>query len=176
MLAMLWTSSHGNCSLNEAQSSRILEEFPTSCSLTKCWLILTPTNTLTFRSITRISLNLSEPAGLQSTFDAVTYNLDKSGHSLTQLTDLIDCKALHDNYLNAKHVLCENVAFGLHLILYVSLTAPFVLIFMLWENLYPFVNKSTTPRTTNYIMQQLVTNVGKMLSCSTNIVQQPTNK
>lgn len=69
-------------------------------------------------------------SGLQPKLGAVTADLNNSERLLTQLTALVDCKALHYNYLNATRGLCESGLLGLCLMLLASFTAAILLTIM----------------------------------------------
>lgn len=80
----------------------------------------------------RISLVLYKSSGLQPKLGAVTADLNNSERLLTHLTALVDCKALHYNYLNATRGLCESGLLGLLLMLAASFSAAILLTIMVW--------------------------------------------
>lgn len=82
---------------------------------------------------------LFKSAGLQPKLGAVTADLNISERLLTQLTALVDCKALHYNYLNATRGLCENGLLGLLLMLVASFTAAILLTIMVWVDSHTWI-------------------------------------
>lgn len=87
----------------------------------------------------RISLVLFKSAGLQPKLGAVTADLNNSERLLTQLTALVDCKALHYNYLTATRGLCEGGLLGLLLMLVASFTAAILLTIMVWVDSHTWI-------------------------------------
>lgn len=82
---------------------------------------------------------LFKSAGLQPKLGAVIAEMNTSEHLLTQLTALVDCKALHYNYLNATRGLCENGLLGLLLMLVASFTAAILLTIMVWVDSHTWI-------------------------------------
>lgn len=82
---------------------------------------------------------LFKSSGLQPKLGAVTADLNNSERLLTQLTALVDCKALHYNYLNATRGLCENGLLGLLLMLVASFTAAILLTIMVWVDSHTWI-------------------------------------
>ena len=82
---------------------------------------------------------LYKSAGLQPKLGAVTADLNNSERLLTQLTALVDCKALHYNYLNATRGLCEGGLLGLLLMLVASFTAAILLTIMVWVDSHTWI-------------------------------------
>lgn len=101
-------------------------------------LLLTLISKLLY-SVSRISLVLFKSAGLQPKLSAVTADLNNSERLLTHLTALVDCKALHYNYLNATRGLCENGLIGLLLMLVASFTAAILLTIMVWVDSHTWI-------------------------------------
>lgn len=82
---------------------------------------------------------LYKSAGLQPKLGAVTADLNNSERLLTQLTALVDCKALHFNYLSATRGLCESGLLGLCLMLLASFTAAILLTIMVWVDSHTWI-------------------------------------
>lgn len=82
---------------------------------------------------------LYKSAGLQPKLGAVTADLNNSERLLTQLTALVDCKALHFNYLTATRGLCESGLLGLCLMLLASFTAAILLTIMVWVDSHTWI-------------------------------------
>lgn len=82
---------------------------------------------------------LYKSAGLQPKLGAVTADLNNSERLLTQLTALVDCKALHYNYLTATRGLCEGGLLGLLLMLVASFTAAILLTIMVWVDSHTWI-------------------------------------
>lgn len=87
----------------------------------------------------RISLVLFKTQGLNPKLGAVTADLNTSERLLTHLTALVDCKALHNNYLNATRGLCEGGLLGLVLMLIASFTAAILLTVMVWVDSHTWI-------------------------------------
>lgn len=87
----------------------------------------------------RISLVLFKSQGLQPKLGAVTADLNTSERLLTHLTALVDCKALHYNYLNATRGLCEGGLLGLVLMLIASFAAAILLTVMVWVDSHTWI-------------------------------------
>lgn len=103
------------------------------------WLWVENINVKTKSFSCRISLVLFKSAGLQPKLGAVTADLNISERLLTQLTALVDCKALHYNYLNATRGLCEGGLLGLLLMLVASFTAAILLTIMVWVDSHTWI-------------------------------------
>lgn len=82
---------------------------------------------------------LYKSAGLQPKLGAVTADLNNSERLLTHLTALVDCKALHYNYLTATRGLCESGLLGLLLMLVASFTAAILLTIMVWVDSHTWI-------------------------------------
>lgn len=82
---------------------------------------------------------LYKSAGLQPKLGAVTADLNNSERLLTHLTALVDCKALHHNYLIATRGLCEGGLLGLVLMLVASFTAAVLLTIMVWVDSHTWI-------------------------------------
>lgn len=87
----------------------------------------------------RISLVLFKSFGLQPKLGAVTADLNNSERVLTELTALVDCKALHYNYVVATRGLCENGLLGLLLMLIASFVAAILLTIMVWVDSHTWI-------------------------------------
>lgn len=131
-LVQLWTSYHGNY-FSSNQVGHLLFAFDSHI------LIFNPLFSIHFALYPRISLVLFKSAGLQPKLGAVTADLNNSERLLTQLTALVDCKALHYNYLNATRGLCENGLLGLLLMLVASFTAAILLTIMVWVDSHTWI-------------------------------------
>lgn len=70
---------------------------------------------------------------------AVTADLNNSERSLTHLTALVDCKALHKSYLAATRGLCEGGLLGLLLMLIASFVAAILLTIMVWVDSHTWI-------------------------------------
>lgn len=92
-----------------------------------------------FVFVYRISLVLFKSSGLQPKLGAVTADLNNSERVLTELTALVDCKALHHNYLNATRGLCESGLLGLLLMLIASFVAAILLTIMVWVDSHTWI-------------------------------------
>lgn len=90
-------------------------------------------------AVSRISLQIFKNAGLQPKLGAVTADLNTSERLLTQLTALVDCKAIHYNYLNATRGLCEGGLLGLVLMLIASFIAAILLTIMVWVDSHTWI-------------------------------------
>lgn len=90
-------------------------------------------------AVSRISLQIFKNAGLQPKLGAVSADLNTSERLLTQLTALVDCKAVHFNYLNATRGLCEGGLFGLVLMLIASFIAAILLTVMVWVDSHTWI-------------------------------------
>lgn len=82
----------------------------------------------------RISMVLFKSAGLQPKIGAVGADLNTCERLLTQLTALVDCKAVYYNYSNATRGLCEGGLLGLVLMLAASFIAAILLTVMVWSS------------------------------------------
>ncbi|XP_055389614.1 protein tweety-like isoform X2 [Condylostylus longicornis] len=89
--------------------------------------------------VSKISLSLFKSAGLQPKLGAVVADLNNSERLLTQLTALVDCKAVHHNYLNAARGLCEGGLLGLVLMLIASFIAAILLTIMVWVDSHTWI-------------------------------------
>lgn len=69
----------------------------------------------------------------------MTADLNTSERLLTHLTALVDCKALHYNYLNATRGLCEGGLLGLVLMLIASFVAAILLTVMVWVDSHTWI-------------------------------------
>lgn len=87
----------------------------------------------------RISLVLYKSAGLQPKLGAVTADLNNSERLLTHLTALVDCKAIHFNYMVATRGLCEAGLWGLLLMLVASFAAAILLTIMVWVDSHTWI-------------------------------------
>lgn len=82
---------------------------------------------------------LFKAQGLNPKLGAVTADLNTSERLLTHLTALVDCKALHVNYLSATRGLCEGGLLGLVLMLVASFTAAILLTVMVWVDSHTWI-------------------------------------
>lgn len=89
--------------------------------------------------VSRISLVLFKSSGLQPKLGAVTADLNNSERVLTELTALVDCKALHHNYLSATRGLCESGLLGLLMMLVASFVAAILLTIMVWVDSHTWI-------------------------------------
>lgn len=80
--------------------------------------------------IPRISLVLFKSAGVEPKIGAVLADLNTCERLLTQLTALVDCKAVYYNYVNATRGLCDGGLLGLVLMLAASFIAAILLTIM----------------------------------------------
>lgn len=87
----------------------------------------------------RISLVLFKSAGLQPKLGAVTADLNNSERVLTELTALVDCKALHHSYLTATSAICDTCLLGLLLMLIASFLAAILLTIMVWVDSHTWI-------------------------------------
>lgn len=69
----------------------------------------------------------------------VNFDLGFSDRILTQLTTLVDCREIHDNYLNASRGLCEGGLTGLVLMLIASFVAAILLTIMVWVDSHTWI-------------------------------------
>uniref|UniRef100_A0A1B0C9Q4 Protein tweety homolog n=2 Tax=Lutzomyia longipalpis TaxID=7200 RepID=A0A1B0C9Q4_LUTLO len=90
-------------------------------------------------TVSKVSLVLFKSAGLQPKLGAVTADLNLSERLLTQLTALVDCKAIHYNYLTAARGLCEGGLLGLVLMLIASFIAAILLTVMVWVDSHTWI-------------------------------------
>ncbi|XP_037921875.1 protein tweety [Hermetia illucens] len=89
--------------------------------------------------VTKVSMVLFKSSGLQPKLGAVTADLNMSERILTQLTALVDCKAIHKNYLIAARGLCEGGLLGLVLMLIASFIAALLLTIMVWVDSHTWI-------------------------------------
>lgn len=66
-------------------------------------------------------------------------DLNNSERLLTHLTALVDCTAIHHNYLNATRGLCEGGLLGLLLMLVASFIAAILLTIMVWVDSHTWI-------------------------------------
>lgn len=90
-------------------------------------------------TVMKISLVLFKAAGLQPKMGSVVSNLNNSERLLTQLTALVDCKAVHHSYLTAARGLCEGGLLGLVLMLVASFIAAILLTIMVWVDSHTWI-------------------------------------
>ncbi|XP_059617220.1 protein tweety [Phlebotomus argentipes] len=90
-------------------------------------------------TVSKVSLVLFKSAGLQPKLGAVTADLNLSERLLTQLTALVDCKAIHYNYLTAARGLCDDGLMGLVLMLIASFIAAILLTVMVWVDSHTWI-------------------------------------
>lgn len=76
---------------------------------------------------------------MQPKLGAVTADLNNCERALTELTALVDCKALHYNYLNATRGLCQSGLLGLLLMLIASFVAAILLTIMVWVDSHTWI-------------------------------------
>lgn len=82
---------------------------------------------------------LFKAASLQPKIGAVTADLNTCERLLTQLTALVDCKAVYFNYMNASRGLCEGGLLGLVLMLAASFIAAILLTIMVWVDSHTWI-------------------------------------
>ncbi|XP_036318812.1 protein tweety isoform X2 [Rhagoletis pomonella] len=90
-------------------------------------------------TVMKISLVLFKSSGLQPKLGAVNADLNSSERLLTQLTALVDCKAVHHNFLAAARGLCEGGLLGLVLMLIASFIAAILLTIMVWVDSHTWI-------------------------------------
>ncbi|XP_051857858.1 protein tweety isoform X1 [Drosophila albomicans] len=90
-------------------------------------------------TVMKISLVLFKSSGLQPKLGAVNADLNSSERLLTQLTALVDCKAVHQNFLAAARGLCEGGLLGLVLMLIASFIAAILLTIMVWVDSHTWI-------------------------------------
>uniref|UniRef100_A0A1I8PIP5 Protein tweety homolog n=1 Tax=Stomoxys calcitrans TaxID=35570 RepID=A0A1I8PIP5_STOCA len=90
-------------------------------------------------TVMKISLVLFKSSGLQPKLGAVNADLNSSERLLTQLTALVDCKAVHHNFLAASRGLCEGGLLGLVLMLIASFIAAILLTIMVWVDSHTWI-------------------------------------
>ncbi|GAB0087264.1 Protein tweety [Sergentomyia squamirostris] len=90
-------------------------------------------------TVAKVSQVLFKSAGLQPKLGAVSADLNLSERLLTQLTALVDCKAIHFNYLTAARGLCEGGLLGLVLMLIASFIAAILLTVMVWVDSHTWI-------------------------------------
>lgn len=84
-------------------------------------------------------MNLFKAAGLQPKIGAVHADLNTCERLLTQLTAVVDCKAVYFNYVNATKGLCEGGLLGLVLMLAASFIAAILLTIMVWVDSHTWI-------------------------------------
>ena len=92
-----------------------------------------------FSTSKSISLVLFKGLGLPPKLSAVQADINTSERLLTQLTALVDCKAVHFSYLNATKGLCEGGLLGLVLMLIASFIAAILLTVMVWVDSHTWI-------------------------------------
>uniref|UniRef100_A0A1B0A2Z8 Protein tweety homolog n=1 Tax=Glossina pallidipes TaxID=7398 RepID=A0A1B0A2Z8_GLOPL len=90
-------------------------------------------------TVMKISLVLFKSSGLQPKLGAVNADLNSSERLLTQLTALVDCKAVHHSFLAAARGLCEGGLLGLVLMLVASFVAAILLTIMVWVDSHTWI-------------------------------------
>lgn len=82
---------------------------------------------------------LFKNAGLGPKLGSVNADIKLCERILTQLTALVDCKAVHYSYLSATRGLCEGGLLGLVLMLIASFMAAILLTVMVWVDSHTWI-------------------------------------
>lgn len=77
--------------------------------------------------------------GLDVILSSVNADFNSCERLLATLTAVVDCKAIHYNYLNATRGLCEGGLLGLVLMLIASFIAAILLTVMVWVDSHTWI-------------------------------------
>nr|XP_029717866.1 protein tweety isoform X2 [Aedes albopictus] len=96
-------------------------------------------------TVSKISPVLFKNAGLGPKLGSVNADIKLCERILTQLTALVDCKAVHYSYLSATRGLCEGGLLGLVLMLIASFMAAILLTVMVWVDSHTWIYIRKSP-------------------------------